>query len=875
MMRIGGLFAKSRREREMVDEIQSHLQMHIDDNLQLGMTQEEARRNAVLRIGGLESAKEACRERNTMPWIENLGKDLHFAFRQFKKNTGFTCTAILVLALGICASVAIFAFVDAALIQPLPYEKPNRLVGVYESTPRCPECDISYPDYLDFKRLNKVFRSLDAYQQRGVILTTPEGAQPARSVRVTDGFFQTLGIAPVIGRVFYAGEDLPAAPRTVILSHGAWQNRYGGNPGIVGQTVILDDAPHTVIGVLPQTFQFALTTPAEFWTPLHATGQCDVRRSCHSLNGVARLEDGVSIESALANMTGIAKQLEQQYPDSNRGQGASVLALSEVIGGNLRPILMVLMTGAALLLLIACINVASLLLVRSESRSREFAVRSAIGASRGRLLCQFLTEGFLLAAIGGSIGAISAGWVMQLITKLVPADLFARMPYLQGLGLNLRVWGFALAISLCAAILFSVIPTLRLSVSRVSEGLAEGSRGSAGRTWSRLGSRLVVLELATAMVLLVGAGLLGKSLYQLLQVDIGFRPDHLATVQVTGPQLRYGKDEQAIALAREVVGRVAVLPGVQSVSTASTLPVGCDCNTDWVRIVGKPWNGEHNELNEREVSSTYFATLHARLLRGRNFTEADDSSRSRVVIVNEAMARLYFPGEDPVGRQLADNALSPKSMREIIGVVGDIREGSLDRPVAPAEYLPFNQNPDNDFILVVRTSQSEQSLLPALVATVHGIDRSLVTSQAGTMGTRINNSQSAYLHRSSAWLVGGFAAMALLLSVVGLYGVVAYSVSQRTREIGVRMALGADSISVCRLILKQAGWLTGLGVGAGLALSAAAASLIRGLLFGVTSWDAPTLCSVAAVLGVAALIASYIPARRAASINPVEALRTE
>lgn len=875
MLRLAGILLHEERDKELTAEIDSHLQLHIDDNLRTGMTPEQARRDAILKLGGVESTKEACRDGSTVPLLDNLLRDSRFAIRQLGKNPGFTFTAILMLALGICASLAIFAFVDAALIKPLPYPNPSRLVHVTESVPLFPRANISYLDYLDWKRLNLVFSSLDVYTATGYLLNTPGGTEPVPAERVSDGFFRTLGITPLLGRDFHAGEDLPGTPNTVMVSYATWQKRFGGRRDIIGQSLTLSGVPYTVIGVLPQTFQFAPRGGAELWTTLHASGTCDLRRSCHNLDGIGRLKDGVSVQAALANMKSIAKQLEKQYPDSNRGQGASVLPLYDVIVGDIRPILLVLLSGAGLLLLIACVNVASLLLVRSESRKREIAVRCSLGASSLRLISQFVTEASVLIAAGSVLGLIFAGWVMRLLVRLIPADIMVATPYLQGLSLNAHALELAGSVAMLAAVLFSITPTLRLQLSEMREALAEGSRGSAGNTWRRLGSNLVVLELAIAVVLLVGAGLLGKSFYRLLHVELGFQPDHLATVQVAAPDSRYGKDEQATALGRRIVSRMATLPGVRSVAIASLLPVSFNGNTSWIRFVGRPYHGEHNEVNRREVSSAYFTTLEAKLLRGRYFTDDEDASKPRVVIINQALARQYFPGEDPIGKKIGDTDLSAKSLNEIIGIVDDVKDGSLDSEIWPAVYYPFNQSPDTFFSLVVRTSQAEQSVLPAMVAAVHQIDPDLGTMGEATMTQRINQSPSAYLHRSSAWLVGGFAALALLLGVVGLYGVIAYSVSRRTREIGVRMALGAERKAVYRLILKEAGWLTALGTVAGLLCSLAAATLMRKLLFGIRSWDLPTLAAVTAVLAISAMLASYIPAHRAASVNPVEALRVE
>ena len=807
--------------------------------------------------------------------MNGILQDFRYALRQLRKSPAFACTAVLVLTMGICASVSIFAFVDAALIKPLPYPNPNRLVFVTESVPMIPLANLSYPDYLDWKRLNQVFSSMDVYNGTGYLLNTPTGTEPVRGIRVSDGLFRTLGVTPALGRDFYAGEDLPSAPKTVILSYRTWQKRFGGRKDAVGEAVSLSGTPYTIVGVLPQSFQFALGENDEFWTPLHASGSCDLRRSCHGLMGIGRLKDGVSVEMALTEMKTIAHQLEQEYPNDNRGQGAAVLPLSEVIVKDIRPILLALLAGAGLLLVIACVNVSSLLLVRSESRKREIAVRGALGASRGRLVRQFITEGLVLMAAGSLLGLAAADGAMQILTRLISKDMMTSMPYLTGLGLNSHVLAFAGAIFLFAAALLSLPPIVRLPLSKMREGLTEGGRGYAGTLWRRFGMNLVVVELAIAVVLLVSAGLLGKSFYRLLHVEIGFQPDHLATVEVALSDVTYAKDEQVVAVQKQILSRVASLPGVESAGISNVLPVSFNGNTTWVRFVGRPYNGEHNEVNQRDVSPAFFYTIRAKLLQGRYFTEADDASKPRVVIINRTMANQYFPGEDPLGKRIGDTDLEPKSIKEIVGIIDDVKDGSLDSEIWPAVYYPFNQDGDTYFSVVVRTSQSEQSVLPALVAAVREIDPGIGTMNETTMTARISNSPSAYLHRSSAWLVGGFATLALLLGVIGLYGVIAYSVTQRTREIGVRMALGAQRSSVYQLIMKEAAWLAGAGIITGLVCSIAAASLMRGLLFGVRSWDATTLATVSVALAISALFASYIPARRAARVDPMVALRYE
>jgi macrolide transport system ATP-binding/permease protein len=875
MMRLGGLFGGARRERELADELDSHLEMHIEENLRAGMMEEEARRDAVLRLGGVEQTKQAYRERRTLPQMENVLQDLRFAIRQLRKNPGFTVTAVMMLALGICASVSIFAFVDAALLKPLPYRAPSRIVGVYETNPLCPKCNLSYPDYLDWKKSGTVFSDFAAWGYGGFLMRAAEETQPVPGVRVDDNFFRTLGVKPALGRDFFAGESSPGAPRTALLSDAAWRKHYGGRPEAVGQVVTLNDETYTIIGVLPAEFHFSPRGEADFWTTIHDPNGCEKRRSCHDPYGVARLKDGVAVKTANAEMVSIAAALEKEYPSSNHGQGAAVIRLSEAIVGDIRPLLLMLMTGACLLLLIACVNVSSLLLVRSENRRREIAVRGALGAAPRRLAGQFVIEAMVLVSMSSEAGLALAYEAMHLLLRLIPAKMMGSMPYLAGLGLNGRVILFAVVISFLAAGLFSIIPLLRTSFAKMQEGLTDEGRGSAGVVWRRLGTNLVVVELAIAVVLLAASGLLGKSFYRLLRVDLGFESDHLATLTMASPTAGYAADGKAIGLENEIVRRFAALPGVQSVGISSMLPVQCNCNTTWLRVVGHPWHGEHNDALEREVSTDYFRTLKATLLKGRYFTDADDESKPTEVVINKTMADRYFPGEDPIGKTIGDLDLTPKGMKKVIGVVDDVKEGALDSERWPAVYFAFNQSPDLSYGIAVRTSQDAATVLPTLLATLHAIDPNIGAWDEGTMREKIESSPTAYLHRSSAWLVGGFAAVALVLSVVGLYGVIAYSVSQRTREIGVRMALGAQRGSVYGMVLREAGWLIVAGVVVGLGCALGAGMLMRTLLFGVTAWDAPTLGAVAMVLAVFALMASYLPARRAASVNPVEALRAE
>ena len=873
LFRVLGLAHRRAEDQAFAEELQSHLQMHMEDNIRKGMTPEQARREALLKLGGAEATTQAYRDHNTLPFFETLWQDLRYTLRQLRKNPGFAATAMLVLALGIGASVAVFAFVDASLIQPLPYREPSRLVVIFGSIPLGPKFHLSFPDYYDFKRLNKSFTQFEVYDSNGFMLTTPTGTQLAPGARVSAGFFRVLGVAPILGRDFTDGEDRKSAPRSVILSYSAWQQRYGSRRDVLGQTVTLDGNPNTIVGVLPQTFHFAPAEPAEYWAAEHDEGPC---RGCHWLFGLARLKDGVTAQDAATEMSTIARQLELQYPDSNNQQGAFTEPLTDVIVGDIRPVMLALLGGAALLLLIATVNVASLLLVRTQTRRREVAVRGALGASRRRLLRQFVTEGFVLTLAASTFGIAAAYGAMHLLTSLVPKDILAGMPYLQGLGLTPHVLVFACVISLFSAALFSFTPAIGLSRESMHDGLTEGGRNSSGLHWRRFGSNLVVVELATAVVLLVGAGLFAKSFYRLLQVDPGLQPHNLALLSLAAPNEPYAKAEQRIALERAILSRVSALPGVTLAAITGRLPIGDGDGTSNFVILGHERPGEHNEVAWRRVTSGYFTTLGARLLEGRYFTDADQQPKQpNVVLINHALARTYFVGLNPIGMRLNFEGAKPEEAMQVVGIIDDVREGPLDTEARCAFYLPFEKGPNTFFSIVARTSVSAQNVLPMLSAAVRQINPYIATFGAATMDERIHDSQPEYLHRASTWLVGSFAAVAFLLSVVGLYGVIAYSVSQRTREIGVRMALGARRGKVYQLVMKEAGWLIGIGLAAGLAGALGAGSLIRSLLFDTKPWDGTTLFSAGGILAASALAASYLPAYRAASVNPVEALRAE
>ena len=875
LRQFGFLAHRDQVNRELEEEMSYHCAQTEREFIAQGMSPNEARYTAARQFGNEARLRDESAQTTGLR-LESIFRDLRFALRQLRRNPGFALTAILVLTLGMGAAIAIFSFVDAALIQPLPYTQPARLAMLYESNSLGPHFHLSYLDYVDYQSRSTVFQSLDAFGAFGYMLQTPEGPQPVHGTRVTAGFFRTLGVTPVLGRDFRADDDRPSAPRVALISYAAWQRRFAGRANVLGQTVNLNGNPVSIIGVLPRSFHFAPAEPSEFWGTERPDSQCEKIRGCHNLIGVARLRRGASFAAANADVERIGSALAQQYPGDDHGRGAILTELVADILGNIRPILLMLLAGAALLLLIAAVNVSSLLLVRTERRRREMAVRGALGASFSRLVVQFLAEGTALAAFAGLLGTAAAWIFTRLILSLIPKDILDSMPYLNTVGIHAHALVFAGVVAVLSALIFSLLPTLRIANNDLRNGLSEDGRGSSGTVWRRFGSNLVVVELAMAMILLVGAGLLGKSFYRLLHVDTGLNVDRLATLQVSGT-VKSGTAQQWVSFERHLHDTLAPLPGVRSAAIASEAPLGDGDGSSNFRIVGRSWPIDHNEVIIRDVSAGYFSTLETRLLRGRYFGDEEDQSRPRVVVINRQLAATYFPGENPIGQRIYIEGDQDKAM-EIVGIVDNIQEGQPDAAAQAAMYRPRNQDPDSPtegFTVILRSGQSEDSVLGIAAAAIHAADPTLAISDPGTMLQRLHDSPSASLHRVSAWLVGGFAALALLLSVVGLYGVIAYSVSQRTREIGVRIALGAQRSTVYRLILREAAWLAAGGIGAGLLGSLTATTLLSKLLFQVHSWDVATLVVVAVTLAAAALLASFLPARRAASVNPTEALHAE
>ena len=808
--------------------------------------------------------------------LHSFLQDIQYGVRALLRCPSFTIVASLVLTLAIGANVTIFTFINSALLRPLPYRDPEQLVKIWDSRQSeiSSRFEASYPDYLDWKEQNQAFTLLTAYSGGGNgILSAADGPQMVPVGRVSDNFFQTLGVSPLFGRVFQNGEDLASSPQYVVLSYGFWQRYFGGKRDILGQFLTVNSMPHTIIGVLPKNFHFAPMGDEDLYVTLHATDGLQTRRNLYWLHPVGRLKPGVSLDRAQNMMNVLAASLEKQYPESNKELRTVIVPLSDLITGQIKPILMVLLAAVGLLLVIACTNVANLLLARSTIRAKEFAIRSALGASRWRVVRQLIIEGILLASVGTVAGIILAALATQLMIHSLPAQLLQSVPYLLNASIDPRILLFAACLGPLTALLFSLPPALRLS-SPLNNVLKEGGQQSVSGTWRKVGSSLVVAEVAISAVLMVGSGLLLKSLYKLLGVNTGFNVSRLTTFFVFPDSNRYDEDPQANLLHDKLSDALRAVPGVSGVGVTSVPPFA-GVRTSLLRVVGAPLTPLQYEANSRDIDPGYFFTLQAKLKSGRYFTERDDYTAPKVVIINETLAKIAFGSDNPVGKQIVFTYSPQEKPREVVGVVSDVHESALNDADKPAIYAPFAQGPDNIFAVVVRSDLDKAALRPALETAVHQVDPGIVLFQMRTMEDLIAQSPAAVMHRYPAWLVSTFGVSALLLGVVGLYGVVSNSVSQRTREIGVRMAVGAPRGKVLRLILSNGMRSAVIGIAVGVLAGVLAGYALRSVLFGVKPWDIATLVVVAGILAVICVLASYVPAFRASRLDPVKALRCE
>jgi putative ABC transport system permease protein len=795
---------------------------------------------------------------------------LRSALRQMKRNPGFFVVALTALALGIGANTAIFSAVEGVLLRPLPYADPSRLVMLWE--------DASYlgfsrnnpaaGNYVDWRAQNQVFTDMAAMRYSNAAFNGDQAPEQALGRGVTPNFFDVLGVQPVVGRPFTAEEDA-ARRRVVVLSYALWQRRFGGNPSVVGRSILMDGEATTVVGIMPSSFFFP-DHQTDYWIPASFTPEDLARRTRHYLEVVARMKPGVTRERAQRDMEVIAKRLQQQYPDTNANIGAVVVAIRENFAGDTATGLWVLQIAAVLVLLIACSNLANLLLARAAGRRREMAVRVALGANRGQIAAQLITESLLLSVGGGVAGLVVGRLCWSMFRNLVPSQIAGN-----GFALSAPVLMFTAAISILAGVFFGIVPALRAPDVALQESLKEGARAGESRGGMRLRDTLVVAQFAMAFALLVGASLMIETFWNLRRVDLGFRSDHLMTMGVPLPDTKYNTNEKLRAFYRDVLDRTRTVPGVKNVGFGSDVPFTSIGDTEGYAIEGAPPTlpGQDNDALYREVTAGYLETIGGTLESGRLLEDRDIESGQPVVVINEFLAKRHWPGVDAVGKRLKLTG-SKEPWRTVVGVVKDIRERGLLLDMKPAVYVPVNQvdRPGADY-LIARTSQDPAGMVNALRGAVWAVDADRPVAFIRTMDQLMEENVAD--RERPMTLLGIFAGLALVLACIGVYGVLAYSVAQRTREIGVRMALGARPLDVTRMILGRGLRLSAIGLIAGAALAGVLGVLLRTLLFGVTPAAPLVYAGTAASLLLVALAACVIPAQRAARVDPVVALRDE
>ena len=807
--------------------------------------------------------------------MQNLWQDLRYGLRMLRGKPGFTLVAVFTLALGIGANTAIFTVVDAALLRGLPYQSPDRLYHLWERTPQSefPQREFSYPDYQDYQQ-NQVFTALAAYTGGGGIITGRGEPERVFAPSASANFFTMLGVEPLIGRAFQPGEDKPGAERTTVLTYGLWQRMFGGDPSVVGQALTINGNSHTVIGVLPASFQFAFR-PADLWLPYQPTEAQLTRRFMHGTNLIGRLEPGTTVAQAQSEITAIAARIEGEHNQSHAGTGAILVPLQEQVVGQVRPILLVLLGAVGFVLLIACANLASLLLTRSIARQKEIAIRGALGAQAWRLVRQLMTESVMLAVAGGAAGLLIASWGLDALVSALPDAQLNSLPFLRSLRIDPGILAFAFGLSLMTGVVFGLVPALQSSKVDLLAALKEGGRTSTGGTRQRLRGALVVTEIALAVVLLVGAGLMMKSLLRLLQVDVGFNPQNVLTMTVALPGAKYSEPNRRISFHDQLRERITALPGVGGASVVNILPL-IGGNTTRFIVDGDPVPppGQEIEANFRVTGADYFQTLGIPLIDGRFFDERDKADAPGVVAISKTVADRVFAGREPVGQRLRYPGFTgPPDL--IVGVVGDVKITGLDDAIKPVLYYPFPQDPSMTTNLVVRTTTDPSSLVNAIRNECRTLEPDVALFSVRTIEEMINEAPAAFIRRFPAFLIGIFAIVALLLATVGIYGVVSYSVSQQTHDIGVRMALGARAADILKMVLKQGLTLALLGLAIGVLGALALTRLLGSLLYQVQPGDPGTLLSVAGLLAFVALAACYIPARRATKVDPMIALRYE
>ncbi|MGH9839940.1 MAG: ADOP family duplicated permease [Blastocatellia bacterium] len=866
---------RKQRDEDLDAEIRSHLDEAIRDRIARGETPDEARANALREFGNVGLVKEVTREMWGCATLERLMHDLRFGLRMLRKNPGFSLVAILTLALGLGMNVAVFSVVNAVLLKPLPYPEPERLVTIQNQfmARNLKNAGVSAADYVDYRGRGRIFEEVAAGSSISFNLTGVERAETIPGMMVTAGLFPLLGVKPVAGHVFSAEEDQPGRNQVAVLSAGFWRRRFGGDPQVVGRTLQLNDQSYTVVGVIPAALEFL--GAAEIFTPAAFTAEQmnPARRSVRSLFALARLKRGVSLAQAQSEMNAFARSLAADFPNdypAESGWGVRLDSVRELWVGEVRLALWVLWATVGLVLLIACANVANLLLARAIARSREISIRAALGASAGRLARQLLTETALLGLLGGVAGLLLAAWTIKLLARIAPENF----PRLAEIGIDWQALGFTLGISLLTGLLAGLAPLLQVFRRNLHKGIKDGGRGAAGGLRSqRTRSLLVVTQVALSLILLLGAGLLLQSFARLLRADPGFRSENTLTFRVALPATRYPNQPQRVAFIDRMIEGIRPLPGVAAVGATSMLPfIGLNSSGVFGIEGRNAAGGPQPHADVRTVTPGFFAALGIPLRQGRLFAESDTAEAPFVALADEKLAAQYWPNENPIGKRVQRGG--PQSpWYTIVGVVGHVRHSQLDAESKGALYFPYAQHRAFMITLVVRASHAPEQLAGVVQREVAALDKDVPVYEIRTMEDRLLASLTP--QRMSAYLIAVFAGVALLLAALGIYGVMSYSVSQRTNEIGIRMALGAQASDVLKLVLRQGLMLALGGAAMGLLGALALTRLLSKLLFGISATDPLTFASVPLLLIAVALVACWLPARRAARVNPLIALRNE
>ena len=866
-------FAKQNNDRELDDELRSYIDQLAEDKIRAGMKPEDARRAARIELGGVEQVKENVREIRVGAWFDSFLQDLRYGARMLRKNPGFTAVAVLTLALGIGANTAMFSVINAVLLRPLPYTNPQQLLVLQELSPSVGVHSPSYPDFLDWRKQSKTMPQMAALNNRSFNLSGVAQPENINGYAVSPNCLSLFGVRPILGRDFLPSEETPGTAPVAILSYALWQSHFGADPNISGKNLTLDGQTFAIVGVLPPNIRFLdqtdLLAPIGVWA-----GEMMNRGDRGDMAGIGRLAPGASVAQARAEMDTIAANLRKEYP-INAGISVSVTPLRVELAGDARPAILVLFGAVVFVLLIACVNVANLFLARSAARAREIAVRQACGASSQRLVRQMLTESFVLAVFGGGLGIAAGALGIQGLRRLVPTNI------LQGavITMDRGVLLFSAAMVVLVAVAFGLAPAWQASQPRVHETLKEGGRSStSGAQQNRLRSALVIAETALALVLLVGAGLMMKSMYRLLQVNPGFRPERVLTMEIDLRTAQYSKPEASLAFWHQVLDRVRVLPGVEAAALGTVVPLTGDHSRADVTIEGMatPEPGKYPHPDYHSVSAGYLDALTIPLLRGRNFAAADTKTAPPVALVNYTMARRFWPNSDAIGKRLRFGHPEWKDdfpWITVVGVVGDTKLYGLSNPSRLELYLPYEQSPTTEMSLVLRSSVNPASLTSAVREAVLAIDKDQPVADVNTMTQLVNNSVAT--PRITLVLLGLFSALALVLAAIGTYGVIAYSVQQRTHELGIRLALGAQRRDVMRLVLAHGMKLAGIGIAIGVAAAFGLTRLMASLLFGTGASDPIAFSAASIVLLLVAVAACCIPARRAMRLDPMVALRYE